>query len=153
MTDNDYIGSGGINFTDEFAKQKAERLNCDILYSDDKTLLLDIDSDDDMDFYNQQMDMLIDSNLLTPWYDHAEHLRSKSGKRHIVIHLKLALPLLQRIMLQALLGSDRRRELLTWMGSLKGQQNPCLLFRPRVREEEALVETQELPPEDDDLPF
>lgn len=123
-------------FSDETARAKAERYGCDILYSTPRTLLLDIDSEDALERYYTALHMLADNGVYIVESDNI--FISRSGKRHIVVTLKdRDYSLIERIMLQALLGSDINRELLTYIGSLHGQENPCLLFRPRNAPQDA----------------
>lgn len=117
-------------FTDAAALDKADRHGLDVLFSDSRTLQLDLDSDDALERFQQQYDMLYNNGVII---DHAtcEVLQSKSGNYHVIVHLTRSHMVLERIMLQALLGSDIKREMLAYIGWEKGQQNPVLLFRPR----------------------
>jgi hypothetical protein len=52
----------------------------------------------------------------------------KPGKKHITLTLKMALSPLERITLQACMGSDRMRELLSLVQLNAKDQNPTLFF-------------------------
>jgi hypothetical protein len=115
------------NFTDEYARKKAERLGCDIVYGNDNTLLLDIDNEEDLHQFDKQYALL---------NEHVEMglpviTASRSGNKHISIKLTQPVSLMERIALQTALGSDRKRELLSILGFRAGQENPVLLFKPR----------------------
>jgi len=127
--DNDYNSN---RLSDEFARQRADEKNCTIEYSDDYTLQLDIDSETAYDTFHEQLHLLEDLDLLgiAPG-SLFEERRSRNGNRHITIKLRDPLPITERILLQACLGSDLKRELLAYAGVLKGQNNPVLLFRPK----------------------
>ena len=65
--------------------------------------------------------------------------RSKSGNTHVRVYLNA--PGIedhaQRMLLQALLGSDPVREFLNWRAALAGRPEECILFEtPEAREEE-----------------
>ncbi len=92
-------------------------------------LFVDIDSAADHDLFwrsyvkLQEFGVVADGQLpvVTP---------SKSGlpKRHAVVTVKEALTAERRILLQALLGSDRMRELLSFARMEAGNQEPTLFF-------------------------
>jgi hypothetical protein len=118
-------------FTDEGARERAEACGCQVEYSQADELQLDIDSEDDLEFFLSMMGMIEDLNIVSLRDPVMTVRRSKSGKRHVTVHLGESLPAPTRILLQACLGSDRRRELLSYVGLLRGQGNPILFFRPK----------------------
>jgi hypothetical protein len=120
-------------FSDASARAKAERLNCDILYSDDTTLLLDLDTPEAVSAFKERLDLA--EELGFAWNFSYDILTSRSGRSHGVLDLRIPLPVDQRIALQAILGSDWKREMLSLAGLRKGQENPILLFRPRTNGE------------------
>lgn len=116
-------------FSDAYAIRKAERTGCTIEYADDHTLQLDLDSDEADYIYDKQLRLLDELGII-----HILKLterRSKSDNWHITITLRDPLSIEVRILLQACLGSDIKRELLSYAGYLKGQTRPVLLFRPK----------------------
>jgi hypothetical protein len=117
------------SLSSDAAIQQAEEKNCTILYADDRTLQIDIDTDEDYEFFEKQVSRLREYMDLPATYD---VLRSISGNRHILIQLPRPLPVKDRIMLQACLGSDRVREILSYARYRKGDPQPVLLFRPRL---------------------
>lgn len=60
---------------------------------------------------------------------------SKSGgeKKHITVTLTRDVTAMERILLQACLGSDRKRELLSFIELIKGDAMPTLFFEPDVQ--------------------
>lgn len=128
MTDNDYPDQ----FSDEVAQRRAKEFNCDILYATDTTLQLDLDGSASLDTFKRQLVLLEDLGIISVWAK-VEQLQSKSGNWHVILHLDAPLPIERRILLQALLGSDLKREALCLAGFLSGTQpQPILLFRPRT---------------------
>lgn len=125
---------GAGYWTDEYALKKAEALGCVVEFADDHTLQIDIDSDERYDMFWSQLDLLDSLNL----FIHDEPIVRKSktrGHTHITIRMYEPLPIRVRLLLQSVLGSDLKRELLSYAGVLKGQLHPVLLFRPTPQEE------------------
>lgn len=112
--------------TREYLSGKAASVGCTVLYPRGNELQLDIDSEEDLEFFHAQ------SRLLTEIFDavEVETLISRSGGRHILVTLPYAIPPAERIALQAVLGSDRKRELLNYRRVVRRDPHPMCLFRP-----------------------
>lgn len=130
------IGSFGnstdrASLTNERAEEQAEEKDCTVEYSHGKLLQLDIDSDEDFAFFQEQWKRLFHfaKHLLEDTYSVRA---SSSGNRHVLIRLRKPLGVSERIMLQACLGSDRVREVLSYARFLCGEDNAILLFKPNV---------------------
>ena len=117
-------------FTPQAIEASAEHQGLDVFWSDDSHLLIDLDSPDTIAFDNQ-FDMLLDTHPYPELFGDPQVFHSKSGNIHIVIKLNGTLSLTERLALQAFLGSDIKRELLSYVGMLHGQANPSVLFRPK----------------------
>jgi hypothetical protein len=117
------------NFSDEYVARKADLNDCDVMWGNDHKLLIDIDSFDGMTTFEHNFSIMKEHIKVNGH----QILRSKSGKRHIIVDLESPLPIEQRILLQAALGSDPKRELLSYIGHTKGQGNAVVLFRPRPK--------------------
>jgi hypothetical protein len=142
------------NFTDEYAREKARKLDLDILYSTDRTLLLDLDGEEAFNTFQRQVYLLAQLDIVDFDPDGYKVMRSKSGNYHVIVTLDEDLPIEQRITLQALLGSDLKRELLSLAGWRTGQENPVLLFRPKMKQlAEGEPETVPYPITEEDIPF
>ena len=89
-------------------------------------LLLDLDDPASEQQYNRVLPLL-QQNLAAIEY---ERWASKSGKLHILVQLSLPLPITTRIALQAVLGSDSVREMLSILAVSQGVEEPSLLFKP-----------------------
>lgn len=57
--------------------------------------------------------------------------KSGKGRRHIVLQTAKALPVVQRMLLQAILGSDLKRELWDLQRVWDQEDNPVVLFKPK----------------------
>lgn len=65
-----------------------------------------------------------------------EVLASRNGNTHVIVHLTRAVDMTERLLMQALLGSDLRREMLNYARHLQGIEPNNLLFRPGPPEED-----------------
>lgn len=103
----------------------------DVLLGDDFTLLLDLDGDVELDA------RLLDraSELFGVQVDTFEVWTSKSGppNRHARVKLVNPATVVERIALQAMLGSDPMRELLSLARLRRGVAEPVRLFKPRLK--------------------
>lgn len=123
------------------AEECAEACGCTVEYSNPRMLQLDIDTDEDFDFFQKQFQRLLQYSTKMA---HQYQVRpSKSGNRHVTIELLEDHSVIERIMLQAFLGSDRTRELLNYGRHLLGAENPIRLFRPDDERRQA-AEIQEM---------
>lgn len=94
-------------------------------------LLIDIDNPYDRGVFTTNFD-IVDSVYGIDQVTETTSRSGKSGNSHIVVTLKTPLKsVLERIALQAVLGSDRRREAHSLRRSFQGEQNPTLFFEKR----------------------
>lgn len=94
-------------------------------------LFIDIDSQEDREHYDAMRAILIQNGIEI--VSERETPSSKSAERHSHIRLVLNSPEpltpIERIALQACLGSDRKRELLSWLRiRLKLDRPPTVFF-------------------------
>lgn len=119
---------------DEDCRKIAEERGCEVVFADDYTLQLDLDTDEAYDHFVFAFERLEEEEVLQSvagW----QEWRSRSGKgRHVQIALADPMPLEQRIMVQALLGSDPMRETLNLIRGRKGVAEPVRLFKPLKRD-------------------
>lgn len=100
----------------EAAIADAQEKNYECVRGDDHTLLLDIDSDEDFMWFTHMLgkfavELGVKEVLLSP---------SKSGNRHIQVKLWSGRDIRTRALLEATLGSDRKRALLNWFRAEEG---------------------------------
>jgi hypothetical protein len=113
---------------------ETKKIQCDaaieaglsIVGADDRTLLLDIDSEEALRQYVKVRAVLEDFVEI----EYITKLPSKSGlpHMHIVVHLSEPIPIYARIAIQACLGSDPMRELLSTICVLRKIPNANVLF-------------------------
>jgi hypothetical protein len=119
-------GSEFIAPNSERAFQEAKLLGLEVVLPKANELQIDIDTPEDREVFNHHFGIL-------QKYEQAEIIRdepSKSGgdKRHITVELGRDISNLERILLQSVLGSDRKREILSWVQYCNGDEHPTLFL-------------------------
>lgn len=116
------------SFTFEQTQAKAEAKNLTVRLPKPYELFLDIDSEEDFEFFQKQYDIANEHGLFHAYVSNP----SKSGlpKRHVVVIMtRDVVDATERVMLQALLGSDRKRELLSYLAINFGNTpHPTVFF-------------------------
>ncbi len=152
-----------INLDQQQAIEDAEAEGTTVVKGTPTRLLLDIDSDEQWKHFQAMLPQVafnLSRHVRTTikkgvWW------RSKNKNRHVKLTLSKPLVVPWRVAIQALLGSDSRRELLTLCRLGPKSPEPSMLFRPAgaklhnvpIQEwrESDIVRSQEAI--DDDLPF
>ena len=106
------------------AIKKAVDAGLKVVYGDEQTLQLDIDSLPELEFARK---MLKDMRGIVKWSSVICTV-SKSGNWHLYVHLKKPSARPWRILMQACLGSDRKRELLNQTYADHGSAGECFFF-------------------------
>jgi hypothetical protein len=86
---------------------------------------LDIDSEQDLSIMEGQLNLLRENGIQI---GEVRRTTSRSGNKHVYLRLPRHLTNTERIALQATLGSDRKRELLSLLRVWGGNSEPTLLF-------------------------
>lgn len=123
-------GERDLDFSHDAAVKKAAELGLDIIYGDSNTLLLDLDNQAAIDRFRDTF-QFVSSRFPV---DRVQSWRSKSNKPdriHVVVTLEDELPLMERLLLQQVLGSDPKREVFCLLRVHSGNDVPNLLFRPK----------------------
>ena len=128
----------------------ARRLGCKVIVADSNQLQIDLDEpwvfsvdylkstkskihDKAQELFDEKVwwsfDREVNVIILEAW-------RSRNGNTHIVLTLDRDYTPFERIIFQAVLGSDPVRELLNWKRVVDGSDNPIALFKPRYGKEE-----------------
>src|SRR3990167_3765343 len=113
--------------TSDDAAKHAESCVFEVVRGNEKTLLLDLNSGPafrQFEINRDLVDQLIGIEDYTVW-------NSQNSKHHVLLKLKTPLSIEMRLFLQTCLGSDVKRELLTYKRILEGETEPSMLFRPR----------------------
>jgi hypothetical protein len=113
--------------TSKDAAKHAESCGFEVYRGDPTTLLLDIDSGPafrQFELNRDLVDQLFGIEDYTVW-------NSQNSKHHVKLKMKKPLPIEMRLFIQTCLGSDVKKELLTYKRILEGETEPVMLFRPR----------------------
>lgn len=113
------------------AFRRAEEQDLEIVYPKENELQLDIDNKEAYDYFHQN------KWILEQWFGIRSITErvSKSGgdKKHITVELGVTLTTVTRILLQSVMGSDRKRELLSFVMYAKGnEKRPTLLLEKKI---------------------
>lgn len=94
----------------------------------DEDLFIDIDDAESMAVFDRNIEIVKASDNVIE-IKKTPSPSGKDGRFHIVVTLGRPIKdALERIMMQALLGSDRLHETLSWQGAVRGDANPTLFF-------------------------
>lgn len=108
----------------------AAKKNCDLVVTDECTLLVDLDTDQSQKVFERNVPILRQQYQI----ESVEKYASSGGNQHAII--RLAAPVLditERLLLQAALGSDPTRELLGLYLHKAGHSVVSVLFRPKLQ--------------------
>lgn len=104
-----------------------------IVWSDDTTLLLDLDGGEEgLATFKRQLALLEDTLPVEHFGDYTITPSRSGVNYHVTLKLLTPMPIQNRILLQALLGSDIKREALSFAGLVNGQPNPVVFFERPV---------------------
>lgn len=130
--------SGAVNSVNK-ALKIAKAKDCEVVQSRYSRLLLDLDSFNDLAYYHKSLPLLTEL-LQERGYTLKvkDQWTSKSGNgEHVYLIFpkknKSIFSLSERLLLECILGSDRKRALLSFMNYLDGEKEPNLLFKPRKK--------------------
>jgi hypothetical protein len=117
----------GGTLESSYAYHQAELNGHVVVLPKDNELLIDIDSDAAEQLFHKQLTKVNEYVGVSTW----TATPSKSGepeRKHIIVQLQRSIAQIERIVLQAVLGSDLRRELLSYCRWTIGDPQPTLFF-------------------------
>ncbi len=117
-----------VDHSSQFSLDFARKEGLRIVLPTANELLIDIDSDADYSRFTQAYARLCDLDLFEPTGFVTTPSRNGGEGRHISIHLRKRVTPLERIALQAILGSDWKRELYSLARLQDGDAIPTLFF-------------------------
>ena len=103
-----------------------------VVYPAKNECQLDIDSEEHLKRYKERLSKLRD---YFPMVKAKQTPSRQKGHYHVTLQFSRDLTMWQRIALQAVLGSDERRELLNCIRALNGDKNPTRLFEDSILKE------------------
>jgi hypothetical protein len=107
----------------------AEEEGFEVVRGNDATLLLDLDTEHAVEQFYRVLPIVEEHFGV----ESHETWSSKSGKTHAAVKLTAPLPCVQRLLLQAALGSDGKREALGLLQLQNGCAEPNVLFKPTAK--------------------
>lgn len=129
MTDTWTTGNNYLLDAFDMAATDAEAQGREVIRSTDTTLLLDFDNGSQQEQYGRMLERL---QRALPGVQETVRWTSKSGRGvHVMLSLPKPLTVTERLLLQAVLGSDPTREMLGLMLLHSGVENPIMLFKPK----------------------
>ena len=143
------------DISNERAFAQAVERDSEVELADAYTLQIDIDREEDLELFRAQLSRLVE-HCPTLFHELGEYdiqeglffahglkldgvkYKSRTKGYHIILKLNEEMDVVERIMLQACLGSDRVREVLSYCRYAKGEANPVLLFRPKPAQDTSI---------------
>lgn len=116
----------------EVAIKNAVMNGMDVIRGDDHTLLIDLDTQQDYNNFVSAMQILdgvIDLEIKDSWRSKS-WVRYENGHTHVVVSCPY-MSARERVLLQAALGSDRKRAAVSLVRLSEGVREPSNLFRPK----------------------
>lgn len=112
--------------------QEAKKLGLDVVLPKANELFIDIDNPADEDWLHLMLGVLEDNGIIVM---NSKETTSKSGGKHVYLELpERELTPLERVALQACIGSDRKRELLSLLRIwLMAERPPTTFFEVPVK--------------------
>lgn len=108
------------------ADKRAEARGCYVVDPEPNQLFIDIDREEDYEYFKKNVNWLKD--IIECWHV-SPSPSGKPGHYHIVVTLKRSVrDAFERIGLQAVLGSDRLREVLSWRNAMNNSGRPTCFF-------------------------
>lgn len=122
---------------DETPEVEAQKYGLVVVYPKDDELFLDIDNNEDGEWVFEILEILKSNG---EDFQITKTTTSKSGNMHIYIRANRGLDPLERIALQACLGSDRKRELLSLLRLWRANRAPTVFFeKPEELKNDSVV--------------
>ena len=125
---SEFLIAGGNTSTQ--AREWAENEGLEVRAPKDNQLFIDIDDPQGMTDFDKNFGLVdaaigIESHTFT-------YSRNKPEGRHVVVNLKGKVSPIERCLLQAILGSDRRREGHSYCRIVEGDKEPTLFFEKKA---------------------
>jgi hypothetical protein len=115
----------------EGTEQRARDRGQSIEVAKPDVLQIDIDGPEAYARFEEQLEIYENCETLPALGKIVERDSRTPGHKHITIELPTEYSIEQRVMLQALLGSDLKRELLSLASHYNGHENPIVFYRPQ----------------------
>lgn len=114
----------GIKLLDDDV-HAAARLGLTVVVATDRDIFVDLDANQDQYVLEANLTLLRKNGFEV---DFVKTTRSRSGNKHVYLRAPRVLTDVERIALQAILGSDRKREVFCFLRILAGTERPVSVF-------------------------
>ena len=111
-------------------ERDGEDKDWEVVIAGDYMLMLDFDQPDLPPGFLPNLEILEQAVRQTVQFTTTN---SRSGNKHVIVHLPFAMPIFERIAWQAALGSDPKREALHLLAVSLDEQSPIVLVMPKVK--------------------
>jgi hypothetical protein len=119
----------GILRSSQQCKEWADHLKCDVIEATDKQLFVDLDTETQFKLFEFQIKLLKKHFYFLSY--RVEPSKQGLPHRHVTVELADPYPLMTRIALQACLGSDPARELLSVRRAMDQEDNVVIFFEKK----------------------
>jgi hypothetical protein len=119
----------------------ADENNLNVVLPTSNELFCDLDKEDDLNRFLVTSERLKKEGILSAY----RFETSKSGNWHGIATTVKEYSLPEKIALQAILGSDRRREYAAFVAYTKGEVNAVRRFTPKVKDDARTADTGYVP--------
>jgi hypothetical protein len=109
--------------TIESARAKAARMGCFVVFPEPTQLFVDIDTPAGLRTFVQNLPRLRGAS-----YTVRPSQSGLPGHFHVTVAMSRPVSPIERIALQAMLGSDLTREILSWLRIQRGIEEPTIFF-------------------------
>lgn len=109
------------------AHEIAQKNGWRVVVPENNQLQLDIDDNHSYQIWAKHRNVIEKSLKITKVVE-TPSKSGKPGRCHITVDLDVTLKPDERIVLQALLGSDRTREILSWVNLKRNDESPTLFY-------------------------
>lgn len=116
----------------ERAHEAARSKGCVVIEPNPNELFIDIDNEDALRTLRRTMKIVRQIEPNVKWTSRPSP-SGKAGRYHVVVDMKREVSAIERIALQAILGSDLVREALSWKRLKLGAASPTLFFEKEER--------------------
>lgn len=136
---------------DEKATEQAAKKGCRVVYPKANELFVDLDSKEAVARFYTNIARILEYKPLT--YEVRPSPSGREGHAHAYVWLEDDVDDFERIALQALLGSDLTREVLSWQRLMRYEEHPTLFFEKVEAPVEPTEPAREVESADEDNPF
>lgn len=124
VADDGYVSA----ISSEKAFATAKENGWEVVLPAENELLLDIDNTHDFETYERNIELFSDRVVFVTGRKVAPSKSGKPGKCHVTLTLAEDISHERRILFQLMLGSDRKRELLSHIRVMNNDPSPTLFF-------------------------